>query len=123
MKNKNLILDKFKQIVMPIIILFLFNSTNVFASITEKANEIESKIKTHDSSSVSTFVSEMLGYVQWFGIAMAVASILGLGIAYFQNSDAALKGDVKTRLILFLIGGILLFGAPNLVQLIMQITV
>lgn len=123
MKNKNLILDKFKQIVMPIIILFLFNSTNVFASITEKANEIESKIKTYDSSSVSTFVSEMLGYVQWFGIAMAVASILGLGIAYFQNSDAALKGDVKTRLILFLIGGILLFGAPNLVQLIMQITV
>lgn len=60
--------------------------------------------------------SNVLGYVQWFGYAMAVGMLLYIGIKYMMAS-ANEKADLKKGSINYVIGAVLVFAASTIVGL------
>lgn len=58
--------------------------------------------------------STVLGYIQWFGYAMAVGMLLYIGIKYMMAS-ANEKADLKKGSINYVIGAVLVFAAATIV--------
>ena len=64
----------------------------------------------------SNIGSTVLGYVQWFGYAMAVGMLLYIGIKYMMSS-ANEKANLKKGSINYIIGAVLVFAASTIVGL------
>lgn len=64
----------------------------------------------------SNIGSTVLGYVQWFGYAMAVGMLLYIGIKYMMSS-ANEKADLKKGSVNYVIGAVLVFAASTIVGL------
>ncbi len=60
--------------------------------------------------------SNVLGYIQWFGYAIAVGMLLYIGIKYMMSS-ANEKADLKKGSINYVIGAVLVFAASTIVGL------
>ena len=59
----------------------------------------------------------ILGIFQALGAGVAMVALLVLAIRYMYSSPNE-KADIKNRLIPFVIGGVLLFGATTLIKLV-----
>ncbi|MCI8546106.1 MAG: hypothetical protein HFJ44_02620 [Clostridia bacterium] len=64
-----------------------------------------------------TLGNTILGIIQYIGAAVAIMATLLLGIRYMYSSPDE-KAEVKKKLIPYVIGGILVFGAVQLVKLV-----
>ena len=58
----------------------------------------------------------ILGIFQYIGAGVAVIATLVLAIRYMYSSPNE-KADIKSKLIPFIIGGVLVFGAVSLVKI------
>lgn len=68
-------------------------------------------------SSLYEFGNIILGIVQYIGAGVAVVALLILAMKYMYSSPGD-KAEVKKKLIPFIIGGVLVFGAVQLVKLV-----
>ena len=64
--------------------------------------------------------STVLGYIQWFGYAMAVGMLLYVGIKYMMAS-ANEKADLKKASINYVIGAIIIAAATAIVSALVSI--
>ena len=63
----------------------------------------------------------ILGIFQVIGIGCALIALLVLGIRYMYSAPDE-KAEVKKKLIPFVIGGILVFGATSLIKIVETFT-
>lgn len=61
--------------------------------------------------------NSILGILQYIGAAVAIIATLILGMKYMYSSPDE-KAEVKKKLIPYIIGGILVFGAVQLVKIV-----
>ena len=59
----------------------------------------------------------IISIFQIIGVGMTLVALIVLGIRYMYSSPNE-KADIKNRLIPFVIGGVLLFGATTLIKLV-----
>ncbi len=59
----------------------------------------------------------ILGIVQYIGLGVAVIATLVLGMRYMYSSPDE-KAEIKKKLIPFIIGGFMVFGAIQLVKIV-----
>ena len=64
--------------------------------------------------------STVLGYIQWFGYAMAVGMLLYVGIKYMM-APANEKADLKKASINYVIGAIIIAAATAIVSALVSI--
>ena len=80
-------------------------------------------LKDINASSATEFDgvgSTVLGYIQWFGYAMAVGMLLYIGIKYMMSS-ANEKADLKKGSINYVIGAIIIAAATAIVSALVSI--
>lgn len=77
-------------------------------------------IGTTVNDKVGNIGAKALGYVQWFGYALAIGMIIYLGIKYMMAS-ANEKADLKKGAINYVIGAILVAGATAIVTVLSSI--
>ena len=68
-------------------------------------------------SSLYSLGNTILGIIQYIGAGVAVIATLVLAMKYMYSSPDE-KAEVKKKLIPFIIGGVLVFGAVTLVKLV-----
>lgn len=76
--------------------------------------------ETPDATGVSILVilgNNILGIIQTIGLGVATVATLVLAIRYMYSSPDD-KAEIKKKLIPFIIGGVLVFGAVQLVKLV-----
>lgn len=119
--KQNGILKYFNKINVFFLAFFLKLRHNTFAStIIEKAQPIREQMHDNNDNDVNQFVSTILGYVQFFAMAMAVAGIIFYGIKLVSAQNQKEKGDYKMKMGMIFIGGILLFAGTTVIQIILD---
>lgn len=103
-------------ISMLIVILFIVSLTSrVFAEI-DPTTLVDDKPGLKGVDSLYEVGNIILGIFQYIGAGVAVIAALVLAIKYMYSSPNE-KADIKSKLIPFIIGGVLVFGAVSLVRL------
>ena len=108
-----------KKSTKRIISLLLTLSMLIIMGTTVFANNIPS-IGTASNENLKKIGSNALGYVQWFGYAMAVGMLLYIGIKYMMAS-ANEKADLKKGSISYVIGAIIVVAASTLFGILSSI--
>ena len=75
---------------------------------------------TANNAQLKQIGTNALGYVQWFGYAMAVGMLLYIGIKYMMAS-ANEKADLKKGSINYVIGAVLVAAASTIVGIFADI--
>lgn len=109
--NKKMI----KTLIM-IMILTMFSVSSVYATVTG----ILGGNPTPNGGELETIGGNILGYVVWFGWAIAVGTILVLGIRYMMSS-ANERADLKNGSIRYVIGVLVFALSATLCNIIMGI--
>lgn len=109
-------MKKFISILLTVMLLVAM-SIPVFASTT--VGPITS-LKAPGSNGITRAGSKALGYVQWFGYALAIGMIIYIGIKYMMAS-ANEKADLKKGAINYVIGAVLVAGASAIVGVLSSI--
>lgn len=93
------------SVVLTFVLLIAMSAT-VFAKVPG--------IKNPTNSTIDNVAGNALGWVRWFGYAIAVAMLLYIGIKYMMAS-ANEKADLKKGSINYVIGAVLVAAASTLV--------
>ena len=103
------------------IVIYILNFASlVFAQEIDPLQVVGNGPNPTSSGGVSTlyeFGNIILGIVQYIGAGVAVIALLILAMKYMYSSPGD-KAEVKKKLIPFIIGGVLVFGAVQLVKLV-----
>lgn len=67
-----------------------------------------------------TLGNKILSILQFIGGGVAVIATLLLAIRYMYSSPPDDKAEIKRKLIPYIIGGVMIFGVTNLIQLAAQ---
>ena len=115
MKNKCL-----KIVVLFLTILLLANLSVVQAS---EVVDLMGNVTTTDTSGpgVISAINSVIGLFQFAGTGIAVFVVTVLGIKYMLAAPSE-KADVKKNIMPIIIGCILLFGAVNIVSVILTVS-
>lgn len=115
MKNKCL-----KIVVLFLTILLLTNLSVVQAS---EVVDLMGNVTTPDNSGsgVKNAINNVIGLFQFAGTGIAVFVVTALGIKYMLAAPSE-KADVKKNIMPIIIGCILLFGAVNIVSIILTVS-
>ncbi|MBR3887647.1 MAG: hypothetical protein IKJ32_00935 [Clostridia bacterium] len=105
-------MKKVMSLVLTFALLMSMTAT-VFAIPTPNTGKVS-------TSGMGNVASNALGFVQWFGYALAVGMLLYIGIKYMMAS-ANEKADLKKGSINYVIGAILVAAASAIVGIITDI--
>lgn len=105
-------MKKVMSLVLTFALLMSMTAT-VFAIPTPNTGKVS-------TSGMNNVASNALGFVQWFGYALAVGMLLYIGIKYMMAS-ANEKADLKKGSINYVIGAILVAAASAIVGIITSI--
>lgn len=106
---------KIVRIIGILILAMLLGSTFVFADDINTGGY--TGIYHGGSQSIRNAGSLILGVVQVVGTSIAVIMLVIIAIRYFTAAPEA-KADIKSQLIPYVIGAVLLFAASNLVSIV-----
>lgn len=108
-------MKKQKKFFMFIIFLMIIViNVNVFALDRDSFN---GKINGDGTDKIFDAGSGILNLIQWIGAGMAVIATILLAIRYMYSAPGE-KAVIKNRLVPWVIGGILIFGAIQIVKFI-----
>ena len=77
----------------------------------------DGKINGSGTDKIFATGSGILNLIQLIGVGMAVIASLVLGIRYLYSTSTE-KAEIKNKLIPWIIGGVLIFGAVQIVKFI-----
>ena len=103
-----------KKIIVLSIFLLLITATPCFAS------PIEGITQPTIVGTLADDIGGIVGIIQIVGTAVAVAASIYLGIRYIMSSVNE-KADIKKKMIPFVIGLIIFYGATGILQLIANV--
>ena len=108
--------------IIPVVLVLLVVSTNVFAFDQFTTDKINSALSGSEASgNASGAIKSVWGTVLLILQILAVAAIIIAGIRYmFASADA--KADIKKQTIGLMVGAVLVFGASSIINLIISIT-
>ena len=108
-----------KQKILFMFLLFLIIILINVSSFAAVGNGFfEGKINPDgDTSGIFKVGDSIISLAQVIGVGMAVISTFVLGIRYMYSSPGE-KADIKSKMIPWVIGGVLIFGATTIVKLI-----
>lgn len=117
MKNKCL-----KIVIVFLAILLMVNFSIVQASELIETDMMKN-VTTPDGgdSGVASAINNVIGLFQFAGTGIAVFVVTALGIKYMLAAPSE-KADVKKNIMPIIIGCILLFGAVNIVSIILTVS-
>lgn len=107
-------------LIFIIFILIILINVNVFAEIGP--DFYNGKIDGQGTDEIFTVGAGILNLVQWIGAGMAVIGTIILAIRYMYSAPEE-KAVIKARLVPWIIGGVLIFGAIQIVKFIESIVV
>lgn len=121
---------KTKKIILFFIItiICLIFTTKVYATnhdsfylASEVVSKVESGFKTGNPNDpeLEKISVKILGYIQYIGLAIFVGSIIFYGMQ-LVSADAAKTAEIKDKLILWIIAGVLIMGATQIVEIIID---
>jgi len=76
---------------------------------------------TAPGDNASTLATNIIGFIQWIGYAIAVGMLVYVGIKYVMSS-AAEKADLKQNLIRYVIGAVIIASATAIASFIFNAT-
>lgn len=128
MNNTKIQKIKIQKIILFFIITIICLIINVKSYATNKdsiyvasevVNKVESGFKSSDPNDpeLKKISGTILGYIQYIGLAIFVGSIIFYGIQ-LVSADASKTAEIKDKLILWVIAGVLIMGASQVVQII-----
>lgn len=103
------------KIIIFLILAMLLGTTFAFADDINTGSY--TGIYNGGSQSIKSAGGIILGVVQVVGTSIAVIMLVIIAIRYFTAAPEA-KADIKSQLIPYVIGAILLFAASNLVSIV-----
>lgn len=109
--------------IMSVLMVFamLFSMCNVaFAGSSAKATKTTIPSISTYSGDAKKLASNVLGFVQFVAYAIALGMLIYVGIKYVMAS-ANEKADLKSALVKYVIGAIIIAGASTILGWIMQI--
>lgn len=106
-----------KSKIIILTIIFLFCSKFVLAD--DINTGVYNQIYNGGSQSLKNAGELILGLVQAIGTSVAVIMIVIIAIKYFISAPDQ-KADVKSKLIPYVIGAVLLFGASNILGIVVR---
>ena len=105
-----------KTLKILVMILFILSLVrNVYA--IDPISIVGSGPNYNGVSSLYDLGNVILGIIQYIGAGVAVIATLVLAMRYMYSSPDE-KAEIKKKLIPFIIGGVLVFGAVSLVKLV-----
>ena len=119
------IITKFIMILLTILVflaVFKLESLAVdLDAVTEAMQNVTQFNQEDVNSNAARTLNSGIGIIQYAGSGIAIIAVSILGIKYVLASPSD-KADVKREIFPMLIGAILLFGAVNVVSLILKFT-
>ena len=110
--------------VIPVVLVLLVVSNNVFAFDKMNVDDINKALSGDDviaSASAAASIKKVWGTVLLILQVLSVAAIVIAGIRYmFASADG--KADIKKQTIGLMVGAVLVFGASSIIGLITNIT-
>lgn len=103
-------------LILTIIMITLFIPTINASQIDPNYYE-PNEIEQDDISTFTSLAGQIAGVVQIIGTIVSVGALMIIGIRYIISS-AEEKAEYKQRLVPYVIGAVILFGASNLVNII-----
>lgn len=104
--------------ILLIIIYILSCTSMVFAQAIDPLAVVNSGINAQSgTSTLYTLGNAILGILQYVGVGVAIIATLILAMKYMYSAPEE-KAEVKKKLIPYIIGGVLVFGAIQLVKLV-----
>ncbi len=113
---------KVKKILLVLAILLLSIFPILVKLYASDYNGIISKLKPGGSTDnkINEIGSEILGYIQWIGVAFLLAAIITAGIAAVTSTTADKKSDFKSAIWGFSIGAILILAPTIVIRLVLE---
>ena len=110
-----------KKLVLITTLIILMLSINVSFSYADDIDtgDYESIYSTESVSDLRNKSGIALNIVQIVGSGVSIIALIALGIKYMLSSPSE-KADVKTKLVPYVIGIIIFFGASNLVTMVIR---
>ena len=113
-------------IILLVVLIFLaiFNLDSLAVnldSVTEAMQNVTQFNQEDVNSNAAKTLNSGIGIIQYAGSGIAIIAVSILGIKYVLASPSD-KAEVKKEIFPMLIGAILLFGAVNVVSLIIKFT-
>ncbi len=110
-----------KKLVLITTLIILMLSINVSFSYADDIDtgDYESIYSTEGVSDLRNKSGIALNIVQIVGSGVSIIALIALGIKYMLSSPSE-KADVKTKLVPYVIGIIIFFGASNLVTMVIR---
>lgn len=100
-------------IIIMLIITVMPNKTNAGTIVGLNPGEFKPIVE----GELAGALGDIIGIVQIVGVAVAVIACIVMGIRYILSTTED-RADIKKKLIPFVIGGIIFFGATGILQLI-----
>lgn len=115
--NKN-ILKRIIVFTFLLLSIFVFLNTTVFAGASSIAGSVEDPSKSDPSKYINVkAINTFLSVIKAVSIGVAVILITIDGIKYLTEPDAEKKAFLQQKIFYYLIGGVLIFGAVQILQL------
>lgn len=111
---------KANKIIMAICVLLLIVSVSICSYAALKPSEITPPDTVNGQDDIKNIGGQLLGIFQTVGAVVAVVILLVLGIKYMMGS-AEEKADYKKSMIPYVIGAIIIFGAPAIANMVYQL--
>ena len=118
------IIIKFIVIVLVMLVFlaaFKLDSLAVDSGLLDIMQDVTQYNQEDVNSNAARTLNSGIGIIQYAGSGIAIIAVSILGIKYVLASPSD-KADVKREIFPMLIGAILLFGAVNVVSLILKFT-
>lgn len=110
--NKKLIITI--NIVMLVVLIIFSLSNSVFA--INPTEIIPDKVQISGTDTLYTLGNALVGIIQFVAVGVSVVATLVLAIKYMYSAPDE-KAEIKKKLIPYIIGGFLVFGAVQLVKI------
>ena len=114
-------MTKFIIIILNVLVFLAVFSQNSLAEGLEEMQNVTELNPDDANSNVARVINSAIGIIQYVGSGIAIIAVSVLGIKYVLASPSE-KAETKREIFPMLIGAILLFGAVNVVSLILKFT-
>lgn len=112
---------KTNKIIMAVCVLLLIVSISISSYADPLTpSEITPPTTVQGQDDIKNIGGQLLGIFQTVGAVVAVVILLVLGIKYMMGS-AEEKADYKKSMIPYVIGAIIIFGAPAIANMVYQL--
>ena len=108
--------------VLMMAIMMIMVATPVFAAVNASGviDGVDKAIDYTDDTDVTARIGNIIGFLQWIGIAAGVVILVIFGLKYMMGSLEE-KAEYKKTMIPFIVGAVVLMLAPQLAKLIFNI--